>query len=77
MFVATLIYGVRPSGQQCQVSIKRLADFFIERGECLAGAQVLKEDTYVDDILASKERPPSASRRPRILKKFLPKVPWA
>jgi len=42
MFVATLIYGVKPSGQQCQVSLEKLAAHFREKGECLEGAYVLE-----------------------------------
>jgi hypothetical protein len=55
MVVATLIYGVKPSGQQCQVSLERLADHHVKEGRCLDGAQVLRDDTYVDDILTSKD----------------------
>ena len=53
--MSTLIYGVKPSGHQCQVSIERLADHFLESGECELGASVLKETTYVDDILSSQD----------------------
>jgi len=55
MFVATLIYGVKPSGQQCQVSLEKLAAHFRERGECLEGAYVLENNTYVDDIMSSQD----------------------
>ena len=55
MVVTTLIYGVKPSGQQCQVSLERLADHFQEAGECQAGAKALKEDTYVDDIITAQD----------------------
>jgi hypothetical protein len=73
MFVCTLIYGVRPSGQQCQVAIERLADFFIEKGECSAGAQVLKDDTYVDDILASKDTAGECQQTAKDIEKILAK----
>ena len=53
--VATLIYGVKPSGQQCQVSLEKLSDFFLEKKQCLAGANALKNSTYVDDIISGQE----------------------
>ena len=53
MVVSTLIYGVKPSGQQCQVSIEKLAGHHEDKGQCLEGARVLKGDTYVDDIITS------------------------
>ena len=56
MVVATLIYGVKPSGQQCQVSIEKLACHYQDQGQCLEGARALKEDTYVDDIITSVEK---------------------
>jgi hypothetical protein len=55
MYVCTLIYGVKPSGQQCQVSLEKLAANFKERGMCLDGAEVLEKDCYVDDILTSTD----------------------
>ena len=55
MFVATLIYGVKPSGQQCQVSLEKLAAHFKEKGEHLEGAKVLESSTYVDDIMTSQD----------------------
>ena len=53
MFVTTLIYGVKPSGAQCQASLEKLAEHSIEEGRHLEGARVLKEEVYVDDIMAS------------------------
>ena len=53
-FVATLIYGVKPSGQQCQVALEKLADYFQANGECMDGACALKDDTYVNDIITSQ-----------------------
>jgi hypothetical protein len=55
MYVTTLIYGVKPSGQQTQVSLEKLAAFHRDQGENLMGAKVLEEDTYVDDIINSQE----------------------
>jgi hypothetical protein len=55
MVVATLIYGVKPSGQQCQVSLEKLALHFEKKAQCMNGARVLREDTYVDDILSSQD----------------------
>jgi hypothetical protein len=53
MYVCTLIYGVKPSGQQTQVTLEKLAGHFKGKGECLDGAAVLEKDTYVDDIITS------------------------
>jgi hypothetical protein len=55
MYVCTLIYGVKPSGQQCQVSLEKLAGHFKKQGACLEGAAVLEKDTYVDDIITSTD----------------------
>ena len=55
MYVTTLIYGVKPSGQLTQVSLEKLAAFHRDQGENLDGAKVLEEDTYVDDIITSQE----------------------
>ena len=44
MCVVTLIYGVKPSGAQCQVSIEKLADHFIQQGRHLEAAAILKEE---------------------------------
>jgi hypothetical protein len=55
MYVCTLIYGVKPSGQQCQVSLEKLAAHFKQQGESLEGASVLEKDTYVDDIITSPD----------------------
>ena len=55
MYVTTLIYGVKPSGQQTQVSLEKLAASFKDKGDHLMGAKVLEEDTYVDDIINSQE----------------------
>jgi hypothetical protein len=35
--------------------LERLADHHVKEGRCLDGAQVLRDDTYVDDILTSKD----------------------
>ena len=53
MYVLTLIYGVRPSGGQCQVSIEKLADHFSQQGTHLEAAHVLKSNVYVDDVINS------------------------
>jgi len=55
MIVSTLIYGVKPSGPQCQVSLEKLAEHFLELGQCMGGARALTENTYVDDIMDSEE----------------------
>ena len=55
MHVTTLIYGVKPSGQQCQAALERLADHYLEAGTHQLGACALKETTYVDDILNSQK----------------------
>jgi len=53
--VCTLIYGVKPSGQQTQVSLEKLEGHFKKQGECLEGAAVLEKDSYVDDIITSTD----------------------
>ena len=55
MYVLTLIYGVKPSGGQCQVSIEKLATHFKSRGLREAAADVLEKDVYVDDIISSQD----------------------
>ena len=57
MHVATLIYGVKSAGQQCQAAIEKLADHHLDAGVHKLGAQALKETTYVDDILNSQDNP--------------------
>lgn len=53
MFILTLIYGVKPSGGQCQASIEKLADFFKKQKLHLEAAEVLEKDVYVDDVISS------------------------
>ena len=55
MHVATLIYGVKSAGQQCQAAIEKLADHHLESGTHVLGATALKDTTYVDDILSSQD----------------------
>ena len=55
MHVMTLIYGVKSSGQQCQVAIEKLADYYLDAGAHQLGACALKDTTYVDDILNSQD----------------------
>ena len=55
MYVLTLIYGVKPSGGQCQVSIEKLAAHFKMQGLYVDAASVLEEDVYVDDIISSQD----------------------
>jgi hypothetical protein len=55
MYVTTLIYGVKPSGQQTQVSLEKLAAYFRKQHRLLEGALVLETDTYVDDIINSQD----------------------
>ena len=52
MVVKTVIYGVRPSGNQLTAGFSQLADF-VEQNlpEHLPGAKALRDDSYVDDIL--------------------------
>ena len=47
MYVVTLIYGVKSSGQQCQAAIEKLADYYLEAGQHQLGARALKETTYM------------------------------
>src|SRR5450830_694747 len=55
MYVCTLIYGVKPSGQQTQVTLEKLAEHFVAKNECLEGAVVLKKNVYVDDIMSAHD----------------------
>ena len=53
MVVKTLIYGLRPSGQQCAVGVRELAKYAEEqRPELAAGAAAVKA-AYVDDVVVS------------------------
>ena len=52
--IATLIYGVRPSGNQTQAGFGKVADYAIEHfPEHADGARALKDSCYVDDVLKS------------------------
>lgn len=52
--VCTLIYGVRPSGQQTAVGFTLVADHAVEcEPELSIGAELFKSKIYVDDIIAS------------------------
>lgn len=54
MIIRTLIYGVRPSGNLTGAGFVRLADYASEHFPHLAkGADVIRNDTYVDDSVAS------------------------
>ena len=57
MIVVTLIYGIRPSGQLCIAGFNVLADEVIDNyPEHKDGADVVKRDTYLDDIMRSVHR---------------------
>ena len=52
MVVVTLIYGVKSSGNQLFAGLSQVADHCEEHHpEHSAGAQVLRSDGYVDDII--------------------------
>ena len=52
--IATVIYGVRPSGNQTAAGFSKVADFSIENyPDHKNGAMALKKSTYVDDVLKS------------------------
>ena len=54
MVIRTLIYGVRPSGNLTGAGFVRLADYAREHFPHLdKGAAVIRDDTYVDDSVAS------------------------
>ena len=54
--VGTLIYGVKPAGNEMSAGHVRVADYCIEwYPEHTAGAVALKEKTYVDDNLTADE----------------------
>ena len=52
MVIKTIIYGVRPSGNQLGAGISKLADFVCKNHpEHASGAVALKSNSYVDDVL--------------------------
>jgi hypothetical protein len=52
MVVTTIIYGVRPSGNQLGAGLGKLADYTLQvHPQHAAGAVALKEHSYVDDVL--------------------------
>ena len=52
MIIRTLIYGVKSSGNQLFSGFNKLADHCIEHfPEHISGAEALKGDSYVDDII--------------------------
>ena len=54
MVIRTLIYGVRPSGNLTGAGFVRVADYAQQHFPHLAkGAKVIRDDTYVDDSVAS------------------------
>lgn len=54
MVVRTLIYGVRPSGNQTIAGFDKLSDYCkLHHPEHVNGAEVLAEDAYMDDIVHS------------------------
>jgi hypothetical protein len=55
MYITTLIYSVKPSGQQTQVSLEKLATHDRNPGKYLEGATVLENDTFVDYIINSQD----------------------
>ena len=58
MVVKTLIYGVRPSGNQTMAGFALLANHCLENyPEHATAAAALKEDAYMDDILTTADTP--------------------
>ena len=56
MIMRTLIYGVKSAGGQTQVGLTELAEYCIEHfPEHTLGAETLRDETYVDDILKSAD----------------------
>lgn len=56
MVVKTLIYGVRSSGNQTIAGFNKLADYCIDRyPEHADGADVLKNEAYMDDVMDSED----------------------
>ena len=54
MLIRTLIYGVRPSGNLTGAGFVRVAEYAqVEHPHLAKGAAVIKNDTYVDDSVAS------------------------
>lgn len=58
MIVRTLIYGVRPSGNQTMAGFDKLSEHCkLNHPEHSKGAEVLSEDAYMDDIIHSEDSP--------------------
>lgn len=56
MIIKTLIYGVRPSGSQTMEGFSKLSDHtIINHPEHSLGAEFLKSDAYMDDVLGSAD----------------------
>ena len=56
MLIKTVIYGVRPSGNLTGVGFVKTAEFAEQHyPELSEGAQVIKQDTYVDDSVTSRD----------------------
>ena len=54
MVIITIIYGIKPSGQQTIASLKMLADYVIQHHrQHHDGAMVIKKKTYMDDGAAA------------------------
>ena len=54
-FVKTLIYGVRSSGNQAECALRKIAK--ITEDEYPRAAEVIRNDTYVDDTLSGEDDP--------------------
>ena len=69
MVVKTLIYGIRPSGNQMSAGFRKLANYVEGQfPEYAPGARVLRDDTYVDDAVRSEETKDARERSAEGLK---------
>ena len=58
MVIITIIYGIKPSGQQTIAAFRLLADYCIEHyPQHTAGALAIKMKAYMDDVAASTNSP--------------------
>lgn len=59
--IKTLIYGVRPSGNQAEYGLRKVAE--MSSSEYPEASQIIQKDTYVDDCISGEASIPKAHKR--------------
>ena len=59
--IKTLIYGVKPSGNQAEYGLRKIAD--MSKDEYPEASRIIKKDIYVDDCISGAASRPKASQR--------------